>query len=156
MSPASERNGFRSNPSNIIAVAIIAVIALIGVGAFVGLLLSDGSEGKLDTDVRIVAPQEGDTLDRPFVLKVESPTFRIADPLQEIPDAAHFHAFVDVHPFTPAGQVIPNADGIYHFSDNNLTLDLPPGEHRIIVVLGDNNDVRIPDATVTAITVFVQ
>ena len=157
--PASRQGGFRLSAWEVVAAAIITVLALISVGALIAVLLSDGSDGTSDqrgADVTILTPRDGETVKSPFDLTVDSPTRLIADPAQGVTDAAHFHAFVDVHPFTPAGEVIPKQEGIYHFSSNRLKLDLPPGEHRIIVVLGDNNEVRIPTATVTSITVTVQ
>lgn len=157
--PASRQGGFRLSAWEVVAAAIITVIVLIGVGAVVAVLLSndsDESSGISAGDVRILTPRDGDTVARQFALTVESPTRRIADPAEGIPDAAHFHAFVDIRPFTPAGEVIPEQEGIYHFNGNRLMLDLSPGEHRIVVVLGDNNEVRIPDATVTGISVIVQ
>ena len=108
-------------------------------------------------DVVIVAPPDQAVVHGAFDLLVRSPTYLIADPAKAVPGAAHFAAFVDIRPFTPAGEVIPlDQEGIYHFSSERFRLDLPKGEHRIVVALADNNNVRIADATVTAVTVFVE
>jgi len=105
----------------------------------------------------IVGPPDRAVVHGPFDLLVRSPTYLIADPAKAVPGAAHFAAFVDIRPFTPAGEVIPlDKEGIYHFSSERLRLDLPQGEHRIVVALADNNNVRIADATVNAVTVFVE
>ena len=153
--PAPKRDGFGSNPWELLAAALLVIIALIGVAALLAVLLSDSSE-EFTGDVRILSPKDKATVTGPFVLKVESPTYRIADPAEGIAGAAHFHVFVDIHPFTASGQVIPQKEGVYHFFTDTLPLDLQPGEHRIILVLGDNDDVRIPGATVTGISVTVQ
>lgn len=117
---------------------------------------SDTESTELTGDVMILAPKDGATVSGPVILNVESPTFHIANPADGIEGAAHFHAFVDIRPFTASGAVIPQGEGIYHFYSNSVRLDLPPGQHRIIVLLGDNDEVRIPGATVAGLTVTVE
>jgi hypothetical protein len=128
------------------------------VAAVLLLLLGDGdSEFVFSGDVRILSPQNNEVVTGPFVLRVESPTYAIADPAEGIPGAAHFAAFVDWRPFTQEGSVIPeDEEGVYHFASGSITLDLPPGSHRINVALGDNDNVRIPGATVAGVTVTVE
>ncbi len=155
-----KQDGLWSNGWMRAAAALIAVGAVAALGGLLAVLLSDSKDEASGTDftgdVRILTPGDGETVTGPFVLTVESPTFRIADPAEGIAGAAHFHAFVDIRPFTQSGAVIPQEAGIYHFYTNSLELDLPPGEHRIIVALGDNEDVRIPGATVTGVTLTVE
>ena len=140
------------------ALIVVAAVALLG-GLLV-VLLSDSDDDASGTnftgDVRILTPRDGEVVTGPVALTVESPTWRIADPAVGIAGAAHFHAFVDIRPFTASGEVSPEKAGIYHFHSESLSLDLPPGEHRIIVALGDNEDVRIPGATVSGVTVTVE
>src|SRR5206468_765035 len=73
-----------------------------------------------------------------------------------IPDAAHYHIWVDKNPFTAAGKVIPSdEEGVYHFTSNTLQLNLPPGRHTIILALGDNSHVRLHDPDAPAVSVDI-
>ena len=145
--------------------AIVAVVALLGVivlAATAGPWVADqirGTDGKEGVDpairLRIVSPTAGAVVESPFTLEVASEGVTIADPAEGEDEAYHYHAFVDVHPFTAVGDVIPEGDGIYHFWGESLELDLPPGDHQVILVLGGNDDVRPAEAPVTDITVTV-
>ena len=158
---ATARKGYRPwrDPWVLASATLIGLVAaVVGIGLLISLLFDGGNSSDIasSADVRILSPSDGETIKGPVLLTVESPTRLIADPAEGIDGAAHFHAFVDIHPFTPSGEVIPEQEGIYHFYSSSLTLDLPPGSHRIILVLGDNEDVRIPGATVTAVSVTVE
>lgn len=106
--------------------------------------------------LRILSPAGNSTVDSPFTLSVASEGVSIAAPEEGVKGAAHYHAFVDIHPFTPGGQVIPEAPGIHSFASDTIELDLPPGPHRIIVALGDNEHVRLANASVDYVDIEVR
>jgi hypothetical protein len=55
----------------------------------------------------------------------------------------HFHVFIDRDPL-PAGTSIPKEPGIVHSADDPIKLTgLSVGRHRLAVVLGDGNHIRI-------------
>jgi hypothetical protein len=132
------------------AILIIFVAAALLVQNWPG-----GGGAGADISLEIVSPESGATVSAPFDLEVESSGVQIAPPEEGVPGAAHYHAFLDVHPFTPGGQVIPQRPDVLHFAGDTVTLDLPPGEHSIIVALGDNDDVRLGNAAVADITITV-
>lgn len=69
-------------------------------------------------------------------------------------DTGHFHVFVNTPP-VQEGVVIAQDTGVIHSAANPIRVpDLPPGEHTLIVVLGDGDHARIlpgveAEATVT-------
>lgn len=138
---------------------VACVLALVSGGAVAGFLLVSGgnASSRLPSvpPLRILGPRQGQRVTSPFTVEVDS-THLIADPALNIPDAAHYHIWVDKNPFTAAGKVIPSdEEGVYHFTSNTLQLNLPPGRHTIILALGDNSHVRLHDPDAPAVSVDI-
>jgi hypothetical protein len=133
----------------LVLLALVLLVAAYPVGSFVwDQIDSDESRpAAVESPVRlrIVSPQANQVVSSPFTLEVESEGVPIAAAGEQA-DGLHYHAFVNVHPFTPGGQIIPHEEGVHHFAEGSLELDLPPGLHRIIVVFGDNDHRRPTDA----------
>jgi len=107
------------------------------------------------TTLEIKAPLQGETVTSPVTVEVAS-THLIAAPELNVPNAAHYHVFVDKVPFTAGGMTIPMDEaGVYHFTESTLKLDLPPGHHTIVVALGDNAHVRVPESEAHAVAVEI-
>ena len=105
--------------------------------------------------LEIKAPLQGQTVTSPVTVEVAS-THLIAAPELNVPNAAHYHVFVDKVPFTAGGMTIPMDEaGVYHFAQNTLKLDIPPGKHTIVLVLGDNSHVRVPESEAHAVAVDI-
>lgn len=125
-----------------------------------GLILTGGGDSAVDPGslpLVITSPAHGATVISPATIEVSS-TQLIAAPELNVADARHYHLFVDKIPFTAAGQVIPmNEEGIYHFAENTLTIELEPGFHNLTVAFGDNSHVRMhgPDAPAVAVDITV-
>jgi hypothetical protein len=132
------------------AVALLAAVFGVGylVGNVTGLFEDGGSISPTippPISLRIVEPANNATVSSPVTLQVASSGVEIAAPEQGVEGAVHYSAFVDIHPFTPGGQVVPDDEpGIYSFATEVLELDLQPGKHTIIVALADNDNVRLP------------
>ena len=138
---------------------VACVLALVSGGAVAGFLLVSGGDASSQLPsvppLRILGPRQGQRVTSPFTVEVDS-THLIADPALNIPDAAHYHIWVDKNPFTAAGKVIPSdEEGVYHFTSNTLQLNLPPGRHTIILALGDNSHVRLHDPDAPAVSVDI-
>ena len=93
-------------------------------------------------EVAIVSPADGDMLNvRSVLVRLKTEGVTIAPVAEQRPGAMHLHLFLDVDP-TPAGTAVPvGVPGITHLGggQTEFTLDsVPPGDHRLIVVLGDN------------------
>ncbi len=107
-----------------------------------------GTQGPIT--IQIVEPADGAKVSNPFNLRVQATGIQIAAASEQMPGAAHFHAFLDQDPL-PEGQRIPTATDIYHFTDS-VQVRASPGPHTLTVVLGDNAHVRLrgaPTATVS-------
>jgi hypothetical protein len=137
--------------------AVIVLAALVIIGVPLGRYLWDelhGEDGEVRVTLEIVSPSQGETLRSPVILEMKSTGVEVTDPGEGKDGSLHYHAFVDIHPITAGGQVIPQAGGIHHFWEDTLELELAPGPHTIIVTLGDNGDVR-PSDTPTVLVDFL-
>lgn len=85
----------------------------------------------------------GDTVE--LSMEVEGVTIIAADG-DTSGNSGHFHVFVDRDP-VPVGEQIPTrVDGIIHSSANPIPVPgLSPGDHDLVVVLGNGNHVRMHD-----------
>ena len=146
----------RRIPTELVWLAGAALLALVVGGAYVAQSALGGDSGDR-ISVRILSPAEGEALSSPVTLKVASAGIEIAMPQDGVAGAAHYHAFVNVHPFTPGGEVIPTDDErIHHFATDTLELGLEPGFYLVVVALGDNDEVRLTNATVDAVEFVVE
>ena len=133
------------------------MLALVIGGAYLVQSALSGASGDRRISLRIISPVEGATVSSPVTLKMASSGVEIAPPEDGVEGAAHYHAFVNVHPFTPGGKVIPlNDDHIHHFATATLELKLKPGAYTVIVALGDNDHVRLTDAPAVVVDFVVK
>lgn len=95
---------------------------------------SEGAES------RIISPQDGATVSSPFVVTFGLSGMGVAPAGVEKENTGHHHLLVDVDALPPAGQPIPSDDHHRHFGggQTEVTLDLPPGEHTLQLILGDH------------------
>lgn len=96
--------------------------------------------------VFFMEPKDGATVKSPVHIVFGSDMFTIAAvPPGEIapeavrPNTGHYHLGVDTD-CLPAGTVIPKANPWVHFGqgNNNIDMQLTPGQHRLVVQMGDD------------------
>jgi hypothetical protein len=94
--------------------------------------------------VFFVQPQDGATVQSPVRLEFGADNFQIAAvPQGEVqetrPDLGHHHVGIDTD-CLPPGTVIPRAAPWVHFGDgkNVIDMQLPPGQHRLTLQIGDD------------------
>jgi hypothetical protein len=161
--------------------ASIAVLALVVLGA--GLLLRRGgaaqpartavsgqpggpaTEGATRTvapavppAVSILFPAEGAQVTPPVRIEVGVTGATLKAPTEGDSSARHLHYFIDADPAAVMGPGEPVPVGrqnIIHTPLTSQTLDLPPGEHTVWVVLTDNNHVPLTSAAVAKTTFTV-
>jgi hypothetical protein len=142
------------------AAAALALVIAVATAAALTLLLAAGGSGNPSSapqiTLRILSPRNGETVSNPVTIRVTSTGVPIAAPSEGMADAAHYHAFLDIHPFTPVNRVIPDMPGVVHFSTDTIELELEPGEHSLVVALGGNDHVRLEGAPVHAINFTVE
>ncbi len=91
--------------------------------------------------VEIAEPADGDTVDGPAVtVRLVAHGFAVVTAGDTTANSGHHHLFLD-RDVTPAGEPIPAEPGhIVHMGDGSDSYtfeNVPPGEHRLIAVVGD-------------------
>ncbi len=91
-------------------------------------------------EARIISPKDGATVSSPFVVTFGLSGMGVAPAGVEREHTGHHHLLVDVETLPPSGQAIPSDDHHRHFGggQTEVTLDLPPGEHTLQLLLGDH------------------
>jgi hypothetical protein len=94
--------------------------------------------------VFFVQPADGATVQSPVHLEFGAENFEIAavpagTPTETRPALGHHHVGIDTD-CLPTGTVIPSASPWVHFGDgkNVIEMQLPPGEHRLTLQVGDD------------------
>jgi hypothetical protein len=103
--------------------------------------------------LQIISPAEGENFVGPVTLNVQATGIQIAAASQRVVGAAHFHAFLDEDPVAE-GKLIPSGPGIFHFTDP-VQLQAGLSQHKVIVVLGDNDHIRLKGAPTAEVTFTV-
>lgn len=132
------------------AIALTSLLALpLGAGA---------ASAPDDAEAYIISPADGETVSSPFTVTFGLSGMGVAPAGVEKEHTGHHHLLVDVDTLPPAGLPIP-ADGNHrHFGggQTEVTLDLPPGEHTLQLLLGDYMHVpHNPPVTSEKITIYV-
>ena len=98
----------------------------------------------------ITSPQDGDEVQPPLRLEMDVTGIQIVPANGDSSGrTGHYHVFIDRDPVA-AGQRIPMEPSVVHTTNNPVELkDVPPGRHKLTVVLGDGNHVRIGDVEAT-------
>ncbi len=135
--------------------APLGLAALIGCGQ-TDAPPTDGAAPPSPPQAIITAPASGDSVaGSGFLLQldVRNLTLRPAGTVEE--GTGHHHIFLD-RDLVPEGEVIPAESGVVHLGaaqTEHAFEDLPPGEHRLIAVLGDHEHRRIPGSMTDTVTV---
>jgi hypothetical protein len=89
--------------------------------------------------VYIISPRDGDTLSSPFTVRFGLKGMGIAPAGVTAAETGHHHLIVDA-PTPSLDTVLPNDAKHQHFGkgQTEVTLELPPGEHTLQLVLADH------------------
>ncbi len=91
----------------------------------------------------IVWPKDTATVTNPVTVIFGLRDFGVAPAGIAKPGTGHHHLLIDVAEPPPFGQPIPKDNQHRHFGggQTQVTLELPPGEHTLQLMLGDHNHI---------------
>ncbi len=91
-----------------------------------------------DMSVRILQPTDGASVASPVHIELEVSGLDIVPAGEDEPRSGHHHLLIDQRVPEP-GIPIPSVEGYVHLgqAQTAFDLELPPGEHTIIAVIGD-------------------
>jgi hypothetical protein len=108
--------------------------------------------------VFLITPLDGQTVSSPVTVKFGISGIALAPAGDMTPNTGHHHLLVDVELSDPTVPIPSDAQHL-HFGkgQTETVLELPPGEHRLQLVLGDANHVPHDPPIVSApVTITVQ
>jgi len=96
-----------------------------------------------DAVVYIIAPAHGEVVHSPVTVKFGLRGMGVAPAGVDVPGTGHHHLLIDVPRLPALDRPIPSDAHHRHFGagQTETTLDLPSGEHRLRLLLGDRNHV---------------
>lgn len=116
-------------------------------------------EAEERAEIVIVMPVPGDTVTGEVPVTLSASGIEIAPASDHRAGTAHHHLFVD-RDVTPSGEKMPaGTTGLIHLGKGDSTfaiLDLAPGEHRVIAVLGDSAHVPLEPLAADTVTFTVR
>jgi Domain of unknown function (DUF4399) len=94
-----------------------------------------------DARLYLIWPQDGATLKSPFRARFGLRNMGVNHAGDDFPNTGHHHLFVDVDEPLDPNETIPQDKKHLHFGagETEAMIELPPGPHRLQLVLGDAN-----------------
>jgi len=89
--------------------------------------------------VSILSPADGDVVASPFTVQFGLAGMGVAPAGVEHDNTGHHHLLINVDELPSMSSAIPADDNHRHFGggQTQVTLELPPGEHTLRILLGD-------------------
>ena len=109
--------------------------AIASTGAIAGTPRPEGARAM------ILSPANGDTVDQTFVVRFGLQGMGVAPAGCDMPNTGHHHLLIDNETLPPPDE--PMGGDIQHFGggQTQTTLTLPPGEHTLLLILGDKDHI---------------
>jgi hypothetical protein len=109
--------------------------------------------------VYVIEPADGATVGQTFTVKFGLKGMGVAPAGVDAPATGHHHLLIDLDDRPAMDMPLPMTDGIRHFGkgQTETQLTLPPGKHKLQLLVGDKNHVPLnPPVVSDEITVTVQ
>jgi len=107
----------------------------------------------------LLSPENGAQVSSPVTIRFGLRGMGVAPAGVMAPNTGHHHLLIDVETLPPDNLPLPSSDQVRHFGlgQTETTLDLPPGQHTLQLVLGDalhiphNPPIRSEKITITVV-----
>jgi len=115
----------------------IALLAALTIPALQAAGPSPAPEGAA---VYFISPQDGDKVSGPVKVRFGLKNMGVAPAGVERQHTGHHHLLINMDELPPLDQPLPATEQVVHFGggQTETTLDLPPGKHRLQLLLGDH------------------
>lgn len=127
-------------------------------GAAIALNAAEaGTQRPEDARAYFISPSNGATVPETFVVRFGLEGMGVAPAGCDMPNTGHHHLLIDNKELPPPDQ--PMGGDIQHFGNGQTqtTLTLPPGEHTLLLILGDKDHIpHSPPVMSEQITVTVE
>lgn len=134
-------------------------IALLAALTSWGLHAAGPSPAPQDAAVYFITPSDGQQVSSPVKIRFGLQGMGVAPAGVERQHTGHHHLLINMNTLPPMSQPLPATDQIVHFGggQTETIIDLPPGEHRLQLLLGDHFHIpHNPPVLSETITIQVQ
>jgi hypothetical protein len=103
----------------------------------------DRTPSPAGAEVYIISPTNGAKVSSPFVVQFGLKGMGVAPAGVKFDNTGHHHLLIDTDAPTDLGSPLPASDKVVHFGkgQTQTTLTLPPGQHTLQLLLGDQNHI---------------
>ena len=109
------------------------------------MLSADGhvSIAPKDAEVYFIQPVDGETLSSPFSVRFGLKGMGVAPAGVNKKNTGHHHLLINLEQLPDLSQPLPASEHVKHFGggQTEVILDLPKGEHRLQLLLGDHHHI---------------
>lgn len=112
-----------------------------------------------DARVYFISPVGGEIIAGPVTVRFGLENMGVSPAGHEAPNSGHHHLLIDLDVLPPLDQPLPKNANVVHFGggQTETTLELPPGEHSLQLLLGDHSHIpHDPPVMSQRITITVQ
>ena len=116
------------------AIALLAIMTAASVQAAGPSPAPEGAR------VYFITPADGALIDGPVKIRFGLSGMGVAPAGVERQHTGHHHLLINLDTLPPLDQSLPASDQVVHFGagQTETTLELPPGQHRLQLLLGDH------------------
>jgi hypothetical protein len=103
----------------------------------------DRTPSPAGAEVYIITPKDGAKVTSPFVVRFGLKGMGVAPAGIKFDNSGHHHLLIDTDAPTNLGAPLPASEKVVHFGkgQTETTLTLPPGQHTLQLLLGDQSHV---------------
>jgi len=103
----------------------------------------DRTPSPAGAEVYIISPMNGAKVSSPFVVQFGLKGMGVAPAGVKFDNTGHHHLLIDTDAPADLGSPLPASDKVVHFGkgQTQTTLTLPPGQHTLQLLLGDQNHI---------------
>ena len=119
----------------------LALAAIVLAASASAVLAQERTPSPAGAEVYIISPKNGEKLKSPVVVRFGLKGMGIAPAGVKFENSGHHHLLIDTDVPADLNAPLPTTDQVKHFGkgQTETSIELPPGKHTLILLLGDQN-----------------
>ena len=119
----------------------LALAAIVLAASASAVLAQERTPSPAGAEVYIISPKDGEKVKSPVVVRFGLKGMGIAPAGVKFENSGHHHLLIDTDVPADLNAPLPTTDQVKHFGkgQTETSIELPPGKHTLILLLGDQN-----------------